>query len=306
MAKKQITLDIPEKIKILGINASPRKSGNTAEMIKYTLKAAESTGYVETEIIHLVDYHLSYCTDCKKCIGYNKPADDPMMCYNDPEDQAHLIYAEEQKADGILLGYPVYKGVRPALVYMSHEKTYLPGSPFFNEPDAGRSRERAGRKPMATISQGGQQFAGQEQSYWGGGAAGARGLVVGAWPIADASEPQSSYLGGMLSCVDGMSVYAKNAWTSGASRVTPPTTGIRQERTLRNMGRWLAVSAMMMKLANMAFQEAEVNRGPEAQRFVRYSGGKPRPGSVIDKLIKDGLVTYVPQEELESRKKIRG
>ena len=30
MAKKQITLDIPEKVKILGISASPRKGGNTS------------------------------------------------------------------------------------------------------------------------------------------------------------------------------------------------------------------------------------------------------------------------------------
>ena len=129
-------------------------------------------------------------------------------------------------------------------------------------------------------------------------------MISGAWPTVDDPEPQASYMGGILSCVDGVSVYAKDAWTAGASRITPPLTGERQERTLRNLGRWLAVAAMHMKIGRLAFEEAEI-KAPEDQYFVRYSGGKPRPGSVIDKLIKEGKVTYVPPEELEARKKLR-
>ncbi len=303
MTKKQITLKLPEKTKILGINGSPRKSGNTSEMIKYTLKAAESLGYVETEYINLSDYHFSYCTDCKKCIGYNKPADDPMMCYEDPENQTHILRAKEEEADGVLLGFPVYGGQRPGIVRLSHDCIYAGGSPFFNEVDPSAGGPFRRYKPPAVISQGGQSYAGQENSYYGGGFGGGP-LTVGAWPTADAPEPQASYIGGMLSCVDGMSVYRKDAWTSGGSRVTPPTTGIRQERTLRNLGRWLAVAAMMMKLARLAYEEAEIP-ALQFQWFARYSGGKPKPGSVLDKLIKEGKVTYVPQEEIASRKQVR-
>ncbi len=305
MAKKEITLKIPEKIKILGINGSPRKSGNTAEMIKYCLEAANSMGYVEIELIHLIDYHFNICTDCKKCIGYMKPADDPPMCYYDPENQMHVVKDIEEEADAILLGFPIYTGERPGLVRIAHDCIYAGGSPFFNEPDPSKASGRPWtQKPHATISQGGQMYAGQEQTYWAGGFA--RGaLTSGAWPTLEDPEPQASYLGGMLSCVDGMSVYRKDAWTSGASRVSPPTTGIRQERTLRNLGRWLAVDAMLVKIGELAFREAELKIPPQGQWFARYSGGKPRPGSVIDKLIKEGKVTYVPQEELESRKRVK-
>ncbi|MBI2830042.1 MAG: flavodoxin family protein [Chloroflexi bacterium] len=305
MAKKIIDLQIPEKIKILGISASPRRAGNTSEMVKYCLKAAESIGYVETEYISLSDLHFHWCTDCKKCAGFNKPADDPMICYEDPEDKERFLKEKEATVDGVVLGFPIYKMHEPALLRMSQEHTYSGGSPFFNEPDPGAWGREARFKPYAIISQGGQMYAGQEQTYWGAWGVEASGFRVGSWPTADAPEPQAAFEGGMLSCVDGMSVYNKDAWTSKASRVNPPLTGIRNERTLRNLGRWLAVSAMLMKLGRQAFEKAGIKE-PEEQYFSRYAGGKPKPGSIIDKLIKEGKVTYVPQEELRSRKEVRG
>ncbi|MBI2829912.1 MAG: flavodoxin family protein [Chloroflexi bacterium] len=302
--KKEIVLKLPATVKILGINGSPRKAANTYEMVKFTLSAAQSMGYVETELIQLSDYHFSYCTDCKKCIGYNKPAGDPPMCYNDPQNQMHLFREKEEEADAILLGFPIYGGERPGLVRLSHDCIYAGGSPFFNEPDPSKASGRPfNYKPHATISQGGQMYAGQENCYWGGGFA-RSGFTCGSWPTAEDSEPQASYLGGMAACVDGMSVYRKDAWTPKGSRVSPPTTGIRQERTFRNLGKWLAVSAMMMKLARTACQEAEVP-SLSAQWFARYAAAAPKPGSVLEKLVKEGKVTYVPPEELESRKKIR-
>ena len=117
IAKKEIILKIPEKVKILGINGSPRRSGNTSGMVKYTLKAAESMGYVETEYINLIDYKLYPCVDCKRCVGYNKPADaGETTCFLQPDDEGHLIKAKQDEADGILLGYPVYRFHRPTLL----------------------------------------------------------------------------------------------------------------------------------------------------------------------------------------------
>ncbi len=69
------------------------------------------------------------------------------------------------------------------------------------------------------------------------------------------------------------------------------------------MGKWLAVAAMMMKLGRLACTEAEVP-ALSSQWFARYSI-KPKPGSVVDKLMKEGKVTYVPPEELESRKRVK-
>jgi len=302
--KKDIIFKVPEKVKILGINGSPRRSGNSSEMIKYTLKAAESMGYVETEYINLIDYKLHICIDCKKCIGYNKPTGDPLMCYAHPDDEAHLITAKEEEADGILLGYPVYKFRRPALVSLLGEKTYTGGSPFFNEEDPGARASAGWNKPHAAIAQAGQPFDGQEESYHDGGTGAFGHSYIAAWPTADAPEPQSSYVGGMGTCQDGKQVYHKDAWRISGSRVWPPTTGIRQERTLRNLGRWLAVAAMMRKLGGLAWEESGLKR-PTRQMFVRYAAEKPKPGSMIEKFIKEGRVTYVSREEMESRKRIR-
>ncbi|MBI2829740.1 MAG: flavodoxin family protein [Chloroflexi bacterium] len=305
MAKEEITIQVPEKVRILGINGSPRKSGNTSEMVKFCLKAAESMGYVETEYLNLQDYHFSYCTDCKKCIGYNRPAGDPPMCYDDPSDQQKIIRDKEEEADAVLLGYPVYGGYIPGLVRLSHDKVYTGGSPFFNEDDPSHAGKwYRNYKPRAYISQGGQTYAGMERTYVFE-ATGHHSFISAAWPTAEDSEPQSSFMGGMLTCADGMSVYRKDAWTTGASRINPPLTGMRNERTLRNLGKWLAVSAMLMKLARVACHEAEI-RAPQTQWFARYAAAPPKPGSVLDKLIKEGKVTYVPPQELESRKKVRG
>lgn len=81
----------------------------------------------------------------------------------------------------------------------------------------------------------------------------------------------------------------------------PPAQGSRNERTLKNLGKWLAVSAMFMKLGRMAFAESGFEE-PEIIPFTRYSV-KPKKGSYVDKLIKEGKVTFVSQEELEARKK---
>ncbi|MBI2829547.1 MAG: NAD(P)H-dependent oxidoreductase [Chloroflexi bacterium] len=303
MLKDEIKLKVPEKVKILGINGSPRKA-NTYEMVKFTLEAAESMGYVETELINLGDYYFGHCTDCKKCIGYNKPAGDPPICYDDPSDQQKVIRDKEEEADAVLLGWPVYGWHQPALVRMSHEHTYVGGSPFFNEVDPTHSAKLRRFRPRAYIAQGGQTYAGQEDSYVFEAAGLPAGFTTAAWPTAEDPEPQASYMGGMLTCADGMSVYRRDAWTTQGSRINPPLTGERNERTLRNLGKWLAVSAMMFKIGRLALEAAEIDI-PVDQGFVRYAAGKPKPGSVLDKLIKEGKVTYIPQEELESRKRVK-
>ncbi len=297
----KITVKIPENIKILGISASPRKNGNTVAQVKYTLKAAESMGFVQTEYLSLADYHFGYCTDCKKCIVFNKPAGDPMICYEDPLDQEKLIRDKMDEADAVVIGYPIYKQHVPALLRLSDEHTYSGGSPFFNEDNPGARARAARYKPHAMISQGGQHTSGQERvfAYESSG-----GLMVASWPTADAPEPQSSYMGGMITSVEGISVYRNDSWTSSGSRINPPLTGIRNERTLRNLGRWLAVTAMMMKIAVAALPQTGVPTLTD-QYFVRYAAGKPKPGSVLEKLIKEGKVTYVPPEELESRKRVK-
>jgi len=69
--------------------------------------------------------------------------------------------------------------------------------------------------------------------------------------------------------VDGSVIYGKNAWTKEGCRTIPPVSGSRNERTLKNLGRNLAVAATILKLGREAFGEKGYKE-PEYISFTRY------------------------------------
>lgn len=296
---QQITIDIPEKVKILGISGSPRKEGNTASMVRYCLEWAEKMGYVETEFLSLADYRLVPCTGCMKCFGYMAPADDPYQCY-ESNDDIKILAPKVAECDGLLLGFPIYTGGVPSLFRVFHEKLHHFGPMSFTR-HAGGLRYKA----LAIISQGGQLYGGQESTYYEvARMATSHGMLVApSWPTSEAPMPQSTFRGGILTTIDGMAIYGKNAWRKEATRTAPPVSGSRNERTLRNLGRWLAVTAMLMKIGRIAFQQAGYEE-PEFIPFTRYSV-RPKAGSYIDKLIKEGKVIFVSQEDLRESARAR-
>jgi len=56
------------KVKILGIVGTPIKNGNCQYYLEAALKATESVGPVETELVHLKDYRIEYCIGCEHCL----------------------------------------------------------------------------------------------------------------------------------------------------------------------------------------------------------------------------------------------
>lgn len=157
---KQITLDLPEKVKILGINGSPRKAGNTAEMVKFCLAGAERMGYVETEFVSLAKYKWFPCTGCMKCFGFMAPAEDPYQCYAFPEDGIKALAPKIEECDGLLLAFPVYTGGVPGMFRCFHEKLHH-FAPMSFTKHAGSLRHKA----LGVISQGGQVYGGQDQLF---------------------------------------------------------------------------------------------------------------------------------------------
>jgi multimeric flavodoxin WrbA len=295
--KKEITLGLPEKVKILGISGSPRKDGNTAGMVKFCLEWAEKMGYVETEYLSLADYRIEQCNGCMKCFGFMAPADDPYLCY-EFDDDIKVLAPKVGECDGLLIGFPIYALGVPGLVRNFLDKLHHYGPMSFTR-HSGAMRWKA----LAIISQGGQVYGGQEINHVAISALG-QGLgmfVTTAWPSIDAPMPSSSFNGGMLTTVDGSTIYGKSAWKKEGTRTVPPAQGSRNERTLKNLGRQLVVAAMTLKLGRKAFEEAQYQE-PELVPFTRYSV-KPKPGSYVDKLIKEGKVTFVGQEELKARTK---
>ncbi len=88
-------------MKVLGINGSARKDGNTATMIRKVFEVLEEEG-VETEMIQLAGEHIQGCRDCGLC---RKRKDGKCALET---DMVNEIIQKMVKADGIILGSPVY------------------------------------------------------------------------------------------------------------------------------------------------------------------------------------------------------
>jgi len=88
-------------MKVLGINCSPRKGGNTEILIKEVFKALEKEG-IKTEFFQLGGKKVSGCIACMKC---KKKKDG--RCHQKNEVINNCI-EKMVKADAIVIGSPVY------------------------------------------------------------------------------------------------------------------------------------------------------------------------------------------------------
>ena len=87
--------------KVIGINGSARKDGNTAFLIKSVFSELEHEG-IDTELIQLAGNTIRGCAACGQCFE-NKDE----QCAND-RDIVNDCIAKMIDADGIILGSPVY------------------------------------------------------------------------------------------------------------------------------------------------------------------------------------------------------
>lgn len=87
--------------KVLAINGSPRKDGNTAILIRHIFRELEQEG-IETETIQVGGKKIHGCTACMKCFGNR---DGKCAIEN---DMVNSIIEKMREADGIILGSPVY------------------------------------------------------------------------------------------------------------------------------------------------------------------------------------------------------
>lgn len=86
-------------MKVIGINGSARKDGNTAIIIGKVFEELINNG-IETELIQLADYEIRPCRGCFACKGRGN-------CVFDDDGFAE-IFSRIVEADGIILGSPVY------------------------------------------------------------------------------------------------------------------------------------------------------------------------------------------------------
>jgi multimeric flavodoxin WrbA len=88
-------------VKVLAMNGSPRKNGNTALLIDAVLAELQKEG-IETEHVQLGGKNIHGCTACKKCFE-NKDK----HCIID-NDILNELVDKMLEADGIIIGSPTY------------------------------------------------------------------------------------------------------------------------------------------------------------------------------------------------------
>jgi multimeric flavodoxin WrbA len=89
-------------MKVVAINGSARKGGNTAILLRHALAELEKEG-IETELVELAGETIHGCRACRKCSARKN-----RRCSQEGDDIGNLCIAKMDAADGVLLGSPTY------------------------------------------------------------------------------------------------------------------------------------------------------------------------------------------------------
>lgn len=106
-------------MKVLIINGSPRKEGNTAIALDEVRKTLEAEG-IETETVHVGHKDIHGCIACGKCKETGK------CVFSDIVNEVASKFAE---ADGLVIGSPVYYA-SPAGTMLSFLDRLFYSTPF--------------------------------------------------------------------------------------------------------------------------------------------------------------------------------
>ena len=98
---EDVASDIPQGKKILAVNSSARKGGNTDVMIDELLRACEDNGSI-VEKIYLSDLNIKPCTGCRAC----RKGDVKTICTI--KDDMIPFYDKLYETDGFIAGFPIY------------------------------------------------------------------------------------------------------------------------------------------------------------------------------------------------------
>jgi multimeric flavodoxin WrbA len=104
-------------LKVLAINGSPRKKGNTQILIDEAVKELEKNK-IEVERIMVTDYDILPCTGCDACSKKRWAC--PIS------DDAIEVLKKMADSDGILIGSPVYCGGVTAQLKALLDRTVIP------------------------------------------------------------------------------------------------------------------------------------------------------------------------------------
>lgn len=90
-----------KKLKVVAFNGSPRKNGNTHQMLKKVCETLTNEGF-DTELVHICGQAIQGCRACRQC-SVNKDE----KCVNNTDPVNDWI-GKMIEADGIILASPTY------------------------------------------------------------------------------------------------------------------------------------------------------------------------------------------------------
>ena len=107
-------------MKLLAINGSPRKTMNTASLLKKIVEGAASQG-ADAELVHLYDWTFKGCISCFQCknpkgASYGRCA---------IKDDLTPILHKAHEADVLVLGSPFYFSMETALMRACMERLWF-------------------------------------------------------------------------------------------------------------------------------------------------------------------------------------
>ncbi len=112
-----------EKLKIIGLIASPRKNGNTGWIVNRILEGAEGQG-AETQAWYFNDLDIKPCQGCRTC---HNGSQDCII-----NDDMQKLYAKIEQADALVLGSPIYMGQMSAQAKIFTDRLFALFSPRFS------------------------------------------------------------------------------------------------------------------------------------------------------------------------------
>lgn len=120
-------------MKVVGLVCSPRRKKHTYDFVNLTLKKLEEKD-IETQLLYLRDYELKPCVLCDVEEEYSCLTQD--ICPR--KDDADKLYNELNKADGVVIGTPVFGGTIPEYLHSLISHAGFPGryGPFKNKVTA--------------------------------------------------------------------------------------------------------------------------------------------------------------------------
>lgn len=84
--------------KVVALMGSPRKNGNTSNLIKEIIRGAEKSG-AETKVFNLIDMNIKPCQACYYCRKHESCS---------IKDDMQELYESIKDADAIIIGSPIY------------------------------------------------------------------------------------------------------------------------------------------------------------------------------------------------------